>query len=50
VSVPYRAELDRTIRFDDPEIGIDWPIAAGEIQLSAKDRAAPFLKNLETGF
>ena len=41
VSAPYSAEHDRAIRFDDPDIGIDWPMAAGELILSDKDRAAP---------
>lgn len=37
----YAPECDRSIRFDDPAFGIDWPLPAGEIQLSAKDRDAP---------
>ena len=32
---------DRAIRWDDPAIGIDWPIA--DPVLSEKDRTAPFL-------
>ena len=40
VSAPYRPEAERSIRFDDPALGIDWPVAAAEMQLSAKDRAA----------
>jgi dTDP-4-dehydrorhamnose 3,5-epimerase len=50
VSAPYRPDLDRAIRFDDPAIGIEWPIAAEDIQLSDKDRAAPLLSAVETGF
>lgn len=50
VSAPYRPELERSIRYDDPEIGIDWPVPASEIQLSAKDRAAPLLASGPTGF
>ena len=49
-SAPYRPDLDRAIRFDDPEIGIEWPIAADQIQLSEKDRNAPLLSAVETGF
>ena len=37
----YRAEWDRGIRWDDPDIGIDWPVAAPLV--SAKDRALPGL-------
>lgn len=50
VSAPYRPEFERSIRFDDPDIGIDWPVAAGELLLSAKDQAAPSLSSGPTGF
>jgi dTDP-4-dehydrorhamnose 3,5-epimerase len=50
VTAPYRPELERTIRFDDPAIAIDWPVPANQIQLSAKDSAAPLLSNQSTGF
>lgn len=43
VSTPYSAAHDRGIRFDDPEIGIIWPLAASQLQLSDKDRNAPRL-------
>ena len=50
VSSPFSAEHDRAIRFDDPEIGIDWPIAVAELFLSDKDRTAPLLADVDTGF
>jgi len=50
VSAPYSPDHDRAIRFDDPDIAIDWPIAPGEIILSDKDRAAPRLADVNTGF
>ena len=50
VDAPYRPELERAIRFDDPQIGIDWPLATDSVLLSAKDRAAPLLAEIETGF
>ena len=39
----YSPENDRSIRYDDPDIGIDW----GEVEpvLSNKDRNAPLLKD-----
>lgn len=43
----YSAEHDRSIRFDDPAIGIDWPTGIGQFQLSDKDLAAPLLKDAE---
>lgn len=40
----YHAESNRGIRWDDKDIGVDWPIEAGQIvSLSDKDRAAPLL-------
>ncbi|MGH6760493.1 MAG: dTDP-4-dehydrorhamnose 3,5-epimerase [Phyllobacterium sp.] len=43
----YSPEHDRSIRFDDPAIGIKWPMAAGEVQLSDKDRSAPLLRDAD---
>ncbi|MCL6682436.1 dTDP-4-dehydrorhamnose 3,5-epimerase [Sphingomonas alba] len=49
VSAPYSREHDRAIRFDDPAIGIEWPIDRAALILSDKDRAAPLLAEIETG-
>ncbi|VUX54947.1 dTDP-4-dehydrorhamnose 3,5-epimerase [uncultured Woeseiaceae bacterium] len=44
----YAPEFDRSIRWDDPEIGIDWPLTQGEQPLlSGKDMEAPYLKDAE---
>lgn len=50
VSAPYSCDHDRAIRFDDPAIGIEWPIDRAALILSDKDRAAPLLADVETGF
>ena len=50
VSAPYSREHDRAIRFDDPAIGVEWPIDRAALILSDKDRAAPLLAGIETGF
>jgi dTDP-4-dehydrorhamnose 3,5-epimerase len=50
VSAPYSKENDRSIRFDDPAFGIEWPIAAEQLVLSEKDKNAPFAKDVDTGF
>lgn len=44
----YSADHDRSIRFDDPELNIDWQIA--EPILSNKDKDAPFLKDSDVNF
>jgi len=50
VTAPYSPTLERTVRYDDPALGIDWPIDRSEIILSPKDEAAPLLADIETGF
>lgn len=47
VTDTYSPEHDRSIRFDDPAIGIDWPSLAGGFQLSDKDLKAPALAAAE---
>ena len=42
VDAPYDAAADAAIRWDDPALGIEWPLA-GEAMLSDKDRVAPLL-------
>ncbi|MCL2544386.1 MAG: dTDP-4-dehydrorhamnose 3,5-epimerase [Clostridia bacterium] len=37
------------IRWDDPSIGIGWPIGREEILLSDKDRALPLLRQVNEG-
>ncbi len=44
----YAPEADGGIRWNDPELGIDWGIE--DPILSDKDRIAPFLKDAQTGF
>ncbi len=44
----YNKESDRGIRFNDPEIGIDW--GDENPMLSEKDRNAPFLKDSDANF
>lgn len=50
VSAPYSRANDRSIRYDDPAIGIDWPIDINIDALSTKDRDAKSLADTDTGF
>ena len=43
----YHPECDGGIRWDDPELGITWPVA--EPLLSDKDMKQPLLKDVPTG-
>lgn len=49
VTNPYSSAHDAGVAFDDPEIGIEWPIAASAPLLSDKDRVQPKLKTLRLG-
>ena len=40
----YHAEHDAAVAWNDPDIGISWPLKSG--QLSEKDAAAPRLKDI----
>lgn len=42
----YTPSAERSIRWDDPDLAIDW-LLDGAPQLSAKDQAAMFLKDAE---
>ena len=54
VTAEYEPTLDRGIRWDDPDIGIEWPnigpIGPMEPIVSEKDRALPLLSEAETLF
>ncbi|KAB2774480.1 dTDP-4-dehydrorhamnose 3,5-epimerase [Brucella anthropi] len=43
----YSPEHDRSIRFDDPAIGIEWPLPSSGVQLSDKDQKAPLIADAE---
>lgn len=43
----YAPESEASIRWDDPDIGIEWPIAAADILTSPKDSRAVALKDAE---
>lgn len=41
VTRPYSAQAERSLRWNDPELAIGWPLAAGEMPiLSSKDSGA----------
>ena len=45
----YAPEWDRTLLWNDPEIGIDWPlIDDGEVNISTKDTKGLHLQDAET--
>ncbi|MEO7987597.1 MAG: dTDP-4-dehydrorhamnose 3,5-epimerase [Gemmatimonadales bacterium] len=44
----YAPEHDRTLQWDDPDIGVEWPLLDGAPILSAKDAAATPFRNADT--
>jgi dTDP-4-dehydrorhamnose 3,5-epimerase len=50
VSRPYAPEADRGLAFDDPALGIDWPMPAAGLILSDRDRKHPPLSALTPAF
>lgn len=48
VDAVYAPDCDRSIRFDDPEIGVDWGVT--EPILSEKDLKAPLLAESDADF
>jgi len=46
----YSAEHDRGLAWDDPELGIAWPVGAEAALLSDKDRRQPRLADLPVAF
>src|SRR5262249_1724799 len=46
----YAPECDRGLAWDDPDLGIAWPLADTETVLSDKDRRHPRLKDVPSHF
>lgn len=47
VTAPYDPDSERSIRWDDPDLAIGWPVDAADVVLSAKDAAAATLTDVE---
>jgi len=44
----YAAEYERSLLWNDPDIGIDWPLLDTDLIISEKDRQASLFKDCET--
>lgn len=42
----YEAPIDRGIKYDDPDVGIEWPLPVEELVPSRRDMDAPLLKDV----
>lgn len=50
VDAPYSAAHNAGLKWNDPAIGVDWPVEAGSAVLSQADRDAPGFAVLESPF
>jgi len=50
VSAPYAPTNDHGIAWDDPALGIDWPVSPAEAVLSDRDRRHPSFADLPAVF
>ena len=46
----YAPDYEGYIRYDDPDIAIDWPINPDMDQIDTKDKNAPFLRKIQNPF
>ena len=42
----YDPGLERGIAYNDPDVGITWPIPSGEMIISDRDARAPLLRDI----
>ena len=47
VDNPYSPSTEAGIRWNDPDLGLEWPIDLTKVQTSEKDLKQPFLKDAE---
>jgi dTDP-4-dehydrorhamnose 3,5-epimerase len=50
VTALYTPQCDKGLAFDDPDLGIAWPISPADAILSDKDRRHPRLRDLPAYF
>jgi dTDP-4-dehydrorhamnose 3,5-epimerase len=50
VTAPYAPKLDGGVLWNDPDLGIAWPVAAEQAVVSDKDKQLPRLRDLASPF
>jgi len=50
VTAPYAPQNEGGLLWNDPDLGVDWPIAHSEATLNARDASWPRLRDLESPF
>jgi len=44
---PYAPRQEHSLAWDDPDVGVEWPLKGMELLISAKDKAGTALKDIE---
>ena len=50
VDAPYAPECEGAVRWDDPDLAIDWGVRVGDVTLSGKDTIAPAFADFDSPF
>ena len=50
VTAPYDKPAERGVIWNDPDIGIAWPVSAEDVLLSEKDKVLPRLRDCDAWF
>lgn len=46
----YARDCEGGLRWDDPDLAIDWPVAAADVHVSDKDASLPYLRDFTSPF
>ena len=46
----YSKENERGLLWNDPEVGVEWPVSERDVQLSGKDKNASGISDIETNY
>ncbi len=50
VDALYNAQYDTGVRWNDPDIGVDWPLEPGGLTVSERDAGLPMLRDISPPF
>lgn len=50
LTAPYRPDSEGGLRYDDPDLAIDWRVPGYELSVADRDREWPWLRDLDSPF
>jgi dTDP-4-dehydrorhamnose 3,5-epimerase len=45
----YSSDVERGIAYDDPDVGVEWPLSGGDTLVSTRDAEGPLLRDVAEG-